>query len=673
MSACGPQLEAAPQLPSPEPELSSAPVSGDLFDAVSEVMGGEDGRDVGAYYCDPYYQDPYCDCPYYDPYCEGLPPPPPPPPSAPRYMKYTPFSESSLVSVSWRASSSYDVTHYDLERQENGGSWVRIYSGAALSAGGGIYQQGEYAFRVRACNTGGCSAYLTDPKMRFSAGPVRTPTGFLKSTSEDFLAALGFETPPTLGLGYDHLRQELTKNTCITGGPSSTMDARSKNFRLEIAYSRNELSTLLNLTQNLGVSAKYGKVSGSYSGRKELLSTSTRVEETTMVVASLRDQFRVESLQNPGLMSLSSTFVDQLQTGQQARFRNLCGDSFVHSIAHGRQFYVTFQLKSFNHTQEEIRTQTNSLKIDIGGYVSANYDSTKKTQITQKYSGYSVQAHVISFGSSVGVSGVVTLDTALQFMKDFEAEPVSNGSYPIDFNTDDYDVPAGVTSYPHYAPYKSTLQRWYSFDQQLARRCEMFDDDLYPNPALYMTEEALSTGVAGGLNLRDACFMIKRAVGENIQNCEDTTKWGQCIQPDSGACIVPGTSESCLAFANRLPAWTAVTSSLLLYADLGSGPDSESKTARGTACLSGQQIRDQRIKAVDCAGQSGCPAPREGVTVKTLKLHRASNGYNTWSSSNRCLSAQVTITRPGWWQSGAGVNQTQTVNGLNPQILNYLF
>lgn len=671
LTACGPEM-AVPE---------RAQEYGQQVQRVEQGAGAQDGAafkddqgGVGTYYCDPYYYDPYCGCPDYDPYCEGLPPPPP---AAPRHLTYTPFSEGSTVKVSWPAV--WDATSYQLDRALNG-VWSNIYTGSQTSLNVLLPSQGVYSFRVRACNSNGCSTYLIDREMRYSNGPQRS-SGFTSATPElselkDFLEALGYETPATLGTGYDHLRQEITANNCLnmTSATSSTTEARVKEFKLNMAYTRDELSTQLSLTQNLGVSAKYGKFSGTYSGKKEVLNTATRVEETYMVVASLRDQFRVQALNNPASLPMLSSKVGLLQTGQGAAFRNQCGDAYVYSIAHGRQFFITFQLRSFNHTRDEIRTQTNNLKVDIGSYVSASYDTTKRTQITQKYSGYDVKAHVISYGSSVGVTGVVSLDTALQFMKDFEAEPTTSGSYPIDFKTTDYTVPAGVSNYPYYHSYKTTLSRWYSFDQQVAQRCEMFDDNLYGEKGIRMSDTSVSVGAASGRNLREACFLLKRAILENIQNCEDSTKWAQCVQPDSTACIVPQTGgQSCLGYANGLPYWFTSAPSLTLSASLGSGLSSDSKTVSGTACLGVQQIRDLRSGSVDCAGQGGCPAVREGVVVKTTSMLRAKNAWNSWNDSTRCLSAQVTIERPGWWGGTANINQTQTVNGLRPQSVSYLF
>jgi len=628
-----------------------------------------------ASYCDPYYYDPYCGCPDYDPYCEGLPPPPP---NRPLYMTYTPYTESSSMVVSWTPDyNGYGATYYELQRYENG-IWNTLYTDYNTAATLGISGAGAYTYRVRACNDGGCSDFLTDNEMRASKGPARSDVGS-QTISQAMMSTMGYEPPATLGVGFDNLREEMTANTCLdmSTATNTSTPARTKEFHLDIAHSREELSTLLSLTQNLSVTAKYGKLSGNYSGKKELLSTSSRVDQTYMVVASLRDQFSVESINNPSLVPIAGVQADLLRTGQSAKFRNRCGDGYVYSIAHGRQYYLTFQLNSFDHSQDDVRTQTQNLKLDIGGFVSASYDSTQKTQITQKYSGYNVKVYLLSYGSSVAASSVVnlmTLDQALQFMKDFEAEPVTNGSYPIDYKTADYEVPSGVTSYPDYHPYRNVLQRWYSFDQQIGDRCELFDESLYPDTAWQLSAAATATGATSGLSLRDACFYMKRAVQENINNCEDTSKWSQCIAPDSSACIVPQVGAVCLAYANRFPYWAPAPVSLTLDGHLDSGFSRQSLTVTNNACLPSTSIRDNRgTGSVDCAGTSGCPGLTPGVAVTNSFLFRADYGWNSWNDSSKCLHSEVTITRPNWWGGSAKAYQVQTVNGLSPQSRSYLF
>ncbi|MCH9691573.1 MAG: fibronectin type III domain-containing protein [Gammaproteobacteria bacterium] len=65
------------------------------------------------------------------------------------------------VVITW--AESQGVTRYELEQQQDGGSWSKIYSGPATSTQvTNLKQTSSYAFRVRACKGTSCSAYRED-------------------------------------------------------------------------------------------------------------------------------------------------------------------------------------------------------------------------------------------------------------------------------------------------------------------------------------------------------------------------------------------------------------------------------------------------------------------------------------------------------------------------------
>jgi hypothetical protein len=627
--------------------------------------------DAAAPGVDPMIIDP-CDPP--------PPPPPPPPPATPGFLTYTPFSEISVLRVRW--GGQYDATSYALDLMTNG-VWTRVFTGLATSVDLPLPGNGVYRLRVAACNDNGCSAYRVDEEMRMSFGPDRQ-TGDAGSAPFSATMAASASLPglnllatdsgthellPVLGAAYDGLRQELTANRCLdmTGAEIVSQPARLKDYLFTQVRTRDELATSLNLSQSLSVSAKYGKFGGSYSGKKTLLSESTRVEETSMLVASLKDQLRVETLLNHSLRPLDPIFVNMLNGGDTARFRNICGDRYVYSIAYGRQVYLTFQLRSFKYSKDEIRTQTTNLKIDIGTWASMNFDSTKKDEIHAKYEKYEVQVRAISYGSAAVVSSVVDFATGLQYLQDFEKEAPGN-EYPFSQLDSDYVPPAG-SPFPDYRPIQQALQRWYSFDQQIGTRCEIFDENNYPDDAFAF--DTNGAALANGLSLRTACFRMKRAVQENIQNCEDTAKWGRCIEPDAPGCTVPNETDSCVSYANKFPRWDVALASVRL-AGYG-GYFGSAKTYRGDSCFSLPTMLDLRVAGVDCAGLGGCPAVRKGVNVTTVKLQRASNGWNSWNPTNRCLHAEVTVSGGGLIGTGAYADITHTANGMQPTYPTYLF
>jgi hypothetical protein len=612
-----------------------------------------------------------------------LPPPRPrplPPPTAPAFMTYTPFTETPTLQVRWEARGN--ATNYVLDRLADG-VWSRVYEGPATSVDVTLPGNGVYRFRVAACNANGCSGYRVDEEMRMSFGPDRQTGG---AGSGPFMSAPAESAPlpgvnalatdsgthellPILGAASDQLRQELTANRCLdtVGAEILNQPARMKDYLFTHVRTRDELATSLGLTSTLGVSAKYGKFSGSYSGKKTLLSESNRVEETSMIVAELTDQMRVETLSNHSLRPLDPVYVNRLTAGDTAGFRNMCGDGYVYSIAYGRQVYLTFQLRSLKYSTDEIQQKTAGLKLDLGSWIGLGSDNTKKTEIHTKYEKYEVNVRVVSYGSAAVVSGVVDFARGLQYLQDFENEPPGN-EYPFSHLVKDYIPPAG-TPFPDYRPIQQPLQLWYSFDHQIATRCEFFDDNLYPIDAMAYDTNAKS--LLDQLSLREDCYRMKLAVQENMQNCEDTRKWGQCIYPDEPICIVANEADNCLTYASKFPRWNMVPVSVWLKYDMGGGLKSKTVVVRGDVCFGGvPTMLDLRIASVDCTG-GGCPKVLKGITVTGGGI-RSFNGWNSWNPTNTCLHAEVTLNRRGWWKSGAHVDQTHTANGMQPTYPSYL-
>jgi hypothetical protein len=395
-----------------------------------------------------------------------------------------------------------------------------------------------------------------------------------------------------------------------------------------------------------------------------------------MIVVSIVDQFHMRDLTNRYTVPVLQSQRDLLTSGQAAVWRNHCGDSYVNAVYYGRRAYLTLQLTSLDYSESTIRQQTTNLKIDVGDWVSAGYSETRKQEITSKYSKYNVYARVVSYGSSVPVSdATISLASAMDFIKAFENEPYSAANeYPIDYELTDYAAMGTLPNLPNHVPYRATLDRWYNWDAQLAVRCEMFDDNLNPPTFIDMNADARAVT---GLSLREACFYMKRAVMENIQRCEDTTRWSECIQPDSGSCTISDNvapSMTCLAYANRFPRWQPASAALHLNDRIsGGGLSSETRTVRGSATLPAASILERRIQgSVDC-GSSACPAVRQSVIVQTVSANNTSNPGNSWDAASLTLSAWVTIHRNCCFAAGAWIDQYQTVYGLTPTTLSYLF
>lgn len=81
-------------------------------------------------------------------------------PGVPSSISAPGSDNDGAFTVSWGAASG-TVTSYKLQQQVNGGSWGEIYSGTSRTKAINGLTDGIYKYRVKACNSLGCSGYRT--------------------------------------------------------------------------------------------------------------------------------------------------------------------------------------------------------------------------------------------------------------------------------------------------------------------------------------------------------------------------------------------------------------------------------------------------------------------------------------------------------------------------------
>jgi len=102
------------------------------------------------------------------------------PPPTPATIS-VPSTSSGAVSVSWASAST--ATSYTLQHQLNGGSWSTVFTGNATSTSVSETTSGSYAYRVEACNGGGCSAYKSSGTVTVTIPPASAPSLSAPSSS----------------------------------------------------------------------------------------------------------------------------------------------------------------------------------------------------------------------------------------------------------------------------------------------------------------------------------------------------------------------------------------------------------------------------------------------------------------------------------------------------------
>ena len=93
-------------------------------------------------------------------------------PTAPTLTAPT-SSMGGHFALTWTASMSADS--YVLEQSTNGGAWALLYSGTATNAATGAMAAGTYSYRVKACNSIGCSAYSSEKSVEVITPPISAP------------------------------------------------------------------------------------------------------------------------------------------------------------------------------------------------------------------------------------------------------------------------------------------------------------------------------------------------------------------------------------------------------------------------------------------------------------------------------------------------------------------
>jgi len=103
------------------------------------------------------------------------------PPATPPSLAVPAVGLNGTYTVSWGASAG--ATTYTLEESINGGGWVIAYTGSAQSASFSSRPAGTYAYRIKACNPAGCSAYSATSALQAIYAPGGAPSLSAPSTS----------------------------------------------------------------------------------------------------------------------------------------------------------------------------------------------------------------------------------------------------------------------------------------------------------------------------------------------------------------------------------------------------------------------------------------------------------------------------------------------------------
>ncbi|HEY9133770.1 MAG TPA: chitinase N-terminal domain-containing protein [Dyella sp.] len=94
-----------------------------------------------------------------------------------------PGGSTGSVTISW--PHGFDTTGYMLEQSMDGGDWLPIYSGQALSWTALLAVTGSYVYRVKGCNAMGCGTYRQSQAVAVTIVPTIAPAVSAPGTSSN--------------------------------------------------------------------------------------------------------------------------------------------------------------------------------------------------------------------------------------------------------------------------------------------------------------------------------------------------------------------------------------------------------------------------------------------------------------------------------------------------------
>ncbi|RAO75911.1 chitinase N-terminal domain-containing protein [Dyella jiangningensis] len=156
-------------------------------------------------------------------------------PAMPTTISATKAADLTRIDVSWSATTG--ATSYKIERQFNTDAWAQIYSGTATSFTVSGPADGNYGFRVQACNAIGCSAAQTSAVVSIAhipptPGSISVPASSTGSLSVSWTAS-AFASSYVLeqsvnGGGWSVIYNAGSTSTSFSVGASGTYVYRVK-------------------------------------------------------------------------------------------------------------------------------------------------------------------------------------------------------------------------------------------------------------------------------------------------------------------------------------------------------------------------------------------------------------------------------------------------------------
>ncbi|WP_224364379.1 hypothetical protein [Hyalangium versicolor] len=492
---------------------------------------------------------------------DGTCTPPPPPaqrPSIPGSLSYPSYLTRPSYLVSWGSSTGYGLpVTYQLEEQISTGVWQQLSSTSSLSSTMSGRASNVYKYRVRACNSVGCSGYTTGSALVVNLPPVTDVyadypflhdvdqentqyaassqgfrTGFQSSSSAQTRSDVRLNPLPVvdgqfyLGQGYNVLKDDYAQNCIDTNRPGFQILSNPVNYRsisVERAASVSQLSQLLDVNMSGGFSLGVDGYSVDLSGSKKRYSEQVGDSYQEWVVVRWEqqiDHWTLDTSVDPMKPAIVSQMIVPGNVNAQRAFREFCGDKYVYAVVRGAKLYMVFRFDTKSYSLTERAQKAAGVVAKIKEVLNANGSSTvsEETRLYLEQLKVTIKAYTVGGDKEIESIALTGANFATKFQEFVNSVSVSN-SAAVEQSMSHYVQPPQFYNYDYFqlfADYRvpaEQLRRWNTLDLEREQRCQLIQ----------------TYGYAAGASAN--CNWGKQELETAKSYCIETASWSKCAHP----------------------------------------------------------------------------------------------------------------------------------------------
>lgn len=616
------------------------------------------------------------------------------PPGTPGSVNTPVYTNTSNFRVTWTSGNGYGYpVRNELYQQTNNGSWTKVYDGYGTSKYFSVSSgKSLKRYRVRSCNTKGCSSYRYSDKMMVNYQPrpdlyaeysflsnIDQKAAAYKSSAKSYDSALIRDDATSgstlrtsgsgdrfyLGDGYDLIRGAL-KQTCLdVDHPDFTITKSTPfdpvNFDVQYVSNNNELAELLDVSASAKVGFTGDDLSLGLSGEKSRYVKSISDEDTVRFVVKVvnrEENWRLATSADPIDPDFTNNMLAPYDDDAKADFREFCGDGFVDGANIGSALYLVFSFDSKKYSFTEREQKKGQLGLKLGDVFNANGAASSNSELEILLEQLEVSISASQVGGPEGLSSQITPANVVAKYNEFLQGTDSSNWAAVEFSTRQYVRPSAYSSYPHSAIFADfsgsqgqgpidQMRRWADISVQHTERCMPWGDYNRSTPG--------------------QCGSSQIEISIAMDACRNTRQWADCEHP-----LVYSTGAISAAYPG-----------VNLYNWLNANVKKLEKTTASATYDHHVHKGSITVDDYTCLATSACfvnpyrgkgPGIGKGFEVITYEYDNPrGSGRNYGISPQNCVNSTAYLKTAGWLgDTTADWHYKINVEGLCPELEDFV-